>query len=193
MNIVERIKKILLNPKEEWLVIKGEAASVQALFTQYAIMLAAIPAFAGLVGFSLFGYGYGIKLPFGSSIRWAILTYILSLISTYALGFIIDALAPTFGSVKDLVASMKVAVYSSTAAWVGGLFNLIPVLSFVSFLAGIYTLVLLYFGLKAVKDVPEEKMIGYFIAVVVVAIVIYMIVGAITSGVFLTGRAFSGM
>jgi len=191
MNIVERVKKILMNPKEEWEVVKGEATTVQDLFTQYAAILAAIPAIAGLIGFSAFGYGFGVRLPIGSSFGWAIVTYILSLVSVYIVGFIIDALAPTFGSNKDLVASMKVSIYASTAAWVGGLFNLIPFLSFVSFIAGIYTLVLMYFGLRIVKDVPEDKMVGYFITVVVVSIVVYVIIGAITSGMFLTGMAIS--
>jgi Yip1 domain len=193
MNIVERVKTILVNPKEEWQVIKDEASTIQELFTQYAIILAAIPAIAGFIGFSVFGYGFGINLPISSGFGWAILTYILSLIGAFVVGFIIDSFAPTFGSTKDLTASMKVAVYASTASWVGGLFSLIPFLSFVSFVAGIYTLVLMYFGLKIIKDVPEDKMVGYFITVVVVAIVVYMIIGAITSGVFLTGFAISAM
>jgi len=193
MNIVERVKSILLSPKEEWEVIKGEETTVQELFTQYAVILAAIPAIAGLIGFSAFGYGFGIRLPIGSSIGWAILTYVLSLIGTYVVGFIIDSFAPTFGSTKDLTASMKVAIYASTASWVGGIFNLIPFLSFISMLAGIYSLVLMYMGLKSIKDVPEEKMVGYFITVLVVTIVVYLIVGAITSGMFLTGIAISAM
>lgn len=193
MNIVERVKKILLSPKEEWEVIKAESSTVQDLFTQYAIILAALPAIAGLIGFSAFGYGFGIKLPLGTSFGWAIMTYILSLVGIFVVGYIIDAFAPTFGSNKDLISSMKVAVYSYTASWVGGLFNLIPLLSFVSLLASLYGLYLLYLGLKTVKDVPEDKILGYFITVLIVTIVVYLIIGAITSGMFLTGIAMSSM
>ena len=179
MNIVERVKKILLGPKEEWEVIKQESTTVQNLFTQYAVFLAAIPAIAGLIGFGGFGLG--------SSFNWAIVTYVLSLVATFALGYIIDAFAPTFGSTKDLTSSMKVSVYASTASWVGGIFNLIPSLSFVSFFAGIYTLFLMYWGLKSIKEVPEDKMVGFFITVIVVSIVLSMIIGAITSGMVFSG------
>jgi len=193
MNIIDRVKNILLTPKTEWILIKEESITVQELFTKYAMLLAAIPAIAGLIGFSAFGYGFGFRLPIGSSLGWAVVTYVLSLVSAYVVGFIIDALSPTFGSTKNLIDSMKVSVYASTASWVGGLFNLIPFLSFISFLAGIYSLFLLYMGLKIVKDVPEEKMIGYFITVVIVSIIVYLIVGAITSGMFLSGLAISAI
>ena len=185
MNVVERVKKILLSPKEEWEVIKQETTTVKNLFTQYAVILAAIPAVAGLIGFRGFGMG--------SSFNWAIVTYVLSLVSAFALGYIIDVLAPTFGTTKDITSSMKVSVYASTASWVGGIFNLIPFLSFVSFFAGVYTLFLMYWGLKSIKEVPEDKMVGYFITVIVVSIVISLIIGAITSGMFLTGMALSGV
>ena len=49
----------------------------------------------------------------------------------------------------------------------------------------------MYFGLKIVKDVPDDKLLGYFITVVVVSIVVQIIIGAITSGMFLTGIALS--
>jgi hypothetical protein len=188
MNIIERVKNILLNPKYEWEVIKDEVTTIQELFTSYAVILAAIPAAAGWIGYSFSGW-----LPVGSSFGWAIVTYILSLAGAFLVGYIIDAFAATFGSTKDLTASMKVSVYASTASWVGGIFNLFGFLSFLSLIAGIYTLVLMYFGLKIVKNVPDDKATGYFITVVVVSIVIYLIIGSITSALFLTSYAVSGM
>ena len=110
------------------------------------------------------------------------------LVSVYVLGWIIDALAPSFGSTKDLIASLKVAVYSYTAAWVGGIFHILPYLSFLAALISIYSLVLLYMGLKRVKTVPDDKMIGYFVVIIVVAIILYFIIGAIIAAV-----AFSGL
>src|SRR5512135_949155 len=176
MNLVDRAKSILLSPNTEWDVIHSESSTVSELFTKYAVILAAIPAIAGFIGYSLIGVSLGgfgsIKLGVGTALTWAILTYILSLVSVYVLGWIIDALAPSFGSSKDLVASMKVAVYSYTASWVGGIFLIIPSLSIIAALAGIYSLVLMYLGLKKVKMVPDDKMIGYFVVIIIVALVL---------------------
>ncbi len=188
MDIISRAKGILLNPKSEWETVKNESATVQELFTKYAVILAAIPAVAGFIGFSVFGMNIGLgsfRMPVGPGIGHAVLSYILGLAGVYLVGYIIDWLAPTFGTQKDLVQSMKVAVYSSTASWVGGIFKIIPVLGFITMLAGIYGLYLLYTGLRTVKEVPQDRMIGYFIAIIVVTIVVYMVIGAITSSVFI--------
>ncbi len=187
MDIFTRAKEILLNPKSEWETVKTESTSLQDLFTKYAIILAAIPAVAGFIGYSVFGMNMGIasfRMPIGTGFGHAVFSYILGLIGVYIIGYVIDFLAPTFGSTKDLVQSMKVSVYSATASWVGGIFKIIPALSILTLLAGLYGLYLLYLGLRTVKDVPQEKMIGYFISVIIITIVIYMIVGAITTSIF---------
>ena len=194
MNLVDRVKNLILAPAKEWEVIKGESWTVADLFTKYAIILAGIPAIAGLIGYSLFGFSYGFgsfKLPIGTSITWAVLTYILSLVGVFVLGFIIDALAPSFGSTKDLVASLKVAVFSSTPGWVAGIINIFPSLSWIAAIASIYGLVLLYMGLQIVKVVPKEKMMGYFVVILIVAILVYVVIAAIIGGIVFSGYAFS--
>jgi hypothetical protein len=194
MNLVDRVKNLLLSPAKEWEVIKAEAWTTAELFTKYAIILAAIPAVAGLLGYSFFGLSYGlgsIKLGVGTSLTWAILTYALSLVGVFVLAFIIDALAPSFGSTKDMISSLKVAVFSSTAGWVAGMLNILPALSILVVIASIYGLVLLYMGLERVKSVPKDKMVGYFVVVLIAAILVYVVVGAIVSAVAFSGSLLS--
>ena len=92
MNLVERVKNILLSPTTEWETIKKEDHMISDLFTQYALKLAAIPALAGLIGFTLFGYSYGFgsyRPPFGANLKWAISMYVMSIIGVYILAFIV--------------------------------------------------------------------------------------------------------
>src|SRR3954471_19530274 len=98
MNIVERAKNILLQPKAEWPVIEMEPHTVQGLYTQYVMILVAIAPIATFIGYSLVGIGgFGInyRVPIGAGIASAVLSYLLSLASVYVLALIIDALAPT--------------------------------------------------------------------------------------------------
>jgi Yip1 domain len=196
MNLVDRAKNILLSPNTEWDIIRNESPTPSELFTGYAVILAAIPAVAGFIGYSLIGISLGgfgnIRLPIGTAITWTILTYILSLVGVYVLGLIIDALAPSFGSLKDLNSSLKISVYAYTATWVAGIFQIIPSLSFLTALASIYSLVLLYMGLKKVKLVPEDKMVGYFVVTIVVALVLYFVIGAIISSIVFRGYYTGG-
>ena len=60
MNLVERAKKIILQPKTEWVVIEQESIQPAQLVSSYLIPLALIPAIASFIG-----YGFiGIEVPF---------------------------------------------------------------------------------------------------------------------------------
>jgi hypothetical protein len=188
MNLVERAKNIMFNPKQEWEVVKAESITTSDLYTKYAIILAAIPAVAGFIGYTVFGISWGfgtIKLPVSTALTWAIITYVTTLVGAVILSFIVDALAPSFGSTKDMVASTKVVVFGYTPAWVAGIFYLFPTLGVIAALAGIYGLVLMYMGLQKVKDVPQDKMVGYFVVIIIVAILVYFVMGLIVSSVAL--------
>jgi hypothetical protein len=89
MNLVDRVKNILFSPAVEWEKIKGETYTLSDLFLNYAMILAAIPAIAALIGFSLIGVSYGpgtFRMPLGSGIIYGILSYVSSLIGVCIAG-----------------------------------------------------------------------------------------------------------
>jgi hypothetical protein len=191
MNLVERAKNILLTPAKEWDVIKGESLTIADMFTKYAMILAAIPAIAGFIGYVVIGVSFGFgtfRMPIGTALVWAILTYILSLGGVFLLAFIIDTLAPTFGCAKDMVAAVKIVVFAYTAAWVAGIISIIPALAILVSLASLYSLFLMYMGMQKIKAPAKDKMVGYFVVTIVAAIVVFMLIGFIVSRV-----AFGGM
>jgi hypothetical protein len=188
MNLVARVQAILLKPDAEWAKIKDEPTTIQQLFTQYAVILAAIPPVAQFLGWALIG---GFRIPYagGSWITraflYAVFSYLLSLATVYALGFIINAFAPNFSSTQSLPLAMKMAVYSMTPVWIMGIFNLIPRLGILGILGSLYGLYLLYLGFaKPLMGTPKEKVTGYFVVSVVVVIVLMAVVGLILGAVF---------
>ena len=84
-------------------------------------------------------------------------------------------------STKDSMKALKVAAYSSTAAWLAGIFTLIPSLSILGLL-GLYSLYLLYLGLPALMKAPQEKAMGYTVVVILCAIVLFVVVGYVAGG-----------
>lgn len=177
-SLVSRVKYILTRPKFEWPVIDAESATIKGLFTSYAVILAAIPAVSTIVGQIAFGHR-GLVGP----VLAGALSYVLSLLSVYVLGLIIDALAPTFGGTKNPVKAMQVAVYSMTAAWVAGVLNIIPTLGWLAGLIGLYGFYLMYLGLPVLMKTAADKALGYTIVVVVAAIILNAIVFAIVGAV----------
>lgn len=196
MNLFERAKNILITPKTEWEVIKNEQTSVSDLFTKYVLILALIPAVAGFIGQSLVGISLGpfgsYKMPVGRGLLYLVLYYAMTVGAVYLLAFIVDALAPSFGAKKDMLASLKVVVYSYTAAWVAGIFQIVPLLGFLGIIGGLYGLFLLYLGLKIVKETPQDKLVGYFIVVIIVSIVVYFVIGMIVGAIAFGGMMMDG-
>ena len=185
MNLVDRVKNILLQPKQEWAVIETEATDTKTLYTTYAMILAAIPAVAGFIGGSIIGYsafGISVRVPIVQGIAGMIVGYVLSLGGVYVLALIIDALAPNFGGTKNMNQALKLAVYTATASWLAGIFSMVPGLRILGLL-GLYSLYLLYTGLPLLMKSPEDKSMTYTIVIVVCALVISIVIGAVSAGI----------
>jgi Yip1 domain len=181
-SLITRVKNLLLQPKNEWDVIDGEPSDVAGLYKNYIMILAAIPPLATMIhglafGHSLFGINYRPSIM--GAIGTAITTYIFSLIGVFVLGLVINALAPSFGAEKNSGQAFKVAAYTGTASWVAGIFGLLPGLGWLVIL-GLYSLYLLYLGLPKLMKVPEDKAVAYTVVSVIVAAVLFLVVGAVT-------------
>lgn len=185
MILVDRVKNILLQPKQEWVVIDTETTDTKTLYTTYAMLLAAIPAVAGFIGGSIIGYGaFGVsfRVPIVQGIAGMVISYALALGGVYVLALIIDALAVNFGGTKNMNQALKLAIYSATASWLAGIFSMVPGLGILGLL-GLYSLYLLYTGLPVLMKAPDDKALTYTIVIVVCAIVIAVVIGAISASV----------
>lgn len=183
-SLVARVKGIIMQPKSEWHVIDGEATSVGQIFMGYVVPLSAIPPIAAFIGMAVFGVGIPLigtfRVPVGMALESAITRYILGLVAVYVMALIIDALAPTFGGQKSQVQALKVAAYSSTAAWLAGIFAIIPMLAWLGILA-LYSLYLLFVGLPIVMKSPTEKALGYTVVVIICEIVLFVVIASVAS------------
>jgi len=187
MDIVGRVKGILLNPKAEWPKIESEPGDAGFLFPNYVMILAAIGPVCRFLGGWLIGYG-GIHIGFISGLIRAIIVYVLSLAMVFVMAYIIDFLAGTFNARRDFNNAMRVSSYAPTASWLVGVFGLIPVLGFLAIL-GLYSIYLLHTGIAALMRPPADKAVIYTIAVIVCLIVLWVVVGGILFALFGAGLA----
>ncbi len=189
MSLVARAQNIIMKPKEEWPVIAAETADTGKIVTGYVIPLALLPAVGMLLGNGFLGFG------FKWGIAWAIVAAVGSVLSTLITAFVVDALAPSFGSEKDLARSMQLVAYSNTPAWVAGILNIIPFLGFITWIASLYGIYILYLGLGPIKKTPADKAIVYMIVALVATMVLngifYVVLGGIVVTAFV-GAAVTG-
>lgn len=183
MNLADRVKNILLQPQSEWQVIEPEQTDPQSLYTGYIMILALIPAVAGLIGTTFMVSFMGGRIGMGFVIGAAIMQYVLSLVMVFVVAFIADLLAPSFDGQKNLNQALKLTAYAMTAAWVAGVFTIIPMLGWLlSLLGALYALYLFYLGAPLLMKVPAAKTVGYTLVVVLAAIVVGFIIGMINAG-----------
>jgi hypothetical protein len=180
MSIVDRAKNICLTPNTEWPVIAGETTQTGSLITGYVLPLAAIGAVAGFIGQSIIGLPFVGRVSMAAGLTGAVLAVVMAVVGCLIVGFVINALAPTFGGQKDQTQALKVAVYSYTPAWIMAVLNILPMLGILAILGGLYGIYLLYLGLPKLMKCPEDKAIGYTAVTVICAIVISIVLGMVT-------------
>ena len=180
IELTHRVKGILLKPREEWIKIKGEFFPLRSqLFSSYVLILAALPPVTGFLANLLYG---GFRKPYsgwswnvaGKNFLFSIIIYIISLIIVYAIGKIINVLAPIFSSRRNNLNSLKLAVYSMTPYWMGGILYLVPRTGWIlRNIVALYGICILYSGFAAsLMDTPREKVLKYLIVSCILAMVL---------------------
>ena len=189
MDIVQRVQAILLTPKAEWAKIKAESTTAAELFRSYVLILAAIPAGFQFLGNIMVGRRLPLvgvyRWPVGRAFGYAVLSYVLALLGVYVFALIVNQLAPTFASAKNMTRALKLAAYSMTPGWLAGVLYIVPGLWALSLLASLYGLYLLYLGFDTpMMETPKDKIPGYMVVSVIVVVVLSVVVGWIARGAF---------
>lgn len=195
--LIARVKNILLTPKTEWPVIAAEPDTVAGLYTNYIVILAAIPAVVAFLTYSVIGISVPFvgttRLGLGFGLGQLVVSYVVGLGVCYLMMLIVDALAPTFGGEKNQVQALKSVAYSSTAGWVVSVLGLLGPLAWIAILAGaIYGIYLLYIGLPSTMKCPPEKAGGYAAVTIIIGIVLKLVLGAVLVAVTGLNGAMSG-
>lgn len=163
----------MLTPNTEWSVINGENETPTSLLTKYVLPLLLIGATAAFIGYGFVGVdAFFFKIK---GIKWgawfAIRQLLSGLIGYFVATYVIDALAPSFSSEKNLGKSAQLVAYASTPSWVVAIFMILPMLSLIGIL-GLYGIYLFYVGLPVMKKTPEDKRVGYMIIAALVIIIV---------------------
>ena len=183
-SLIARVKALLLSPKTEWPVIAAEPTDIGTVYRNYLVWLAAIPAIAAFIGFSLIGIGgFGVtfRVPFFSGLVNAVVGLVLTLAMCYVLALIVNALAPTFKGEKNLVNAFKLVAYGSTASMVAGIAYLMPALSIIALVGALYTIYLIYVGLPVLMKCPQDKAMPYTVVLILCGIVAGIVLGVVSA------------
>jgi hypothetical protein len=174
MDLVNRVRYILVSPVSEWRVIDAEPDPPSDILKNYVANLAAIPAVCAFIGTSIVGVA-GYRTGLFTGLAGVIVHYVLAIAGVFVVAFVINALAPMFGGQKDFNRAFKVAAYAPTAAWVAGAFTLLPILSVLA-IFGVYSVYLFFLGLPMLMQTRTDSSVAYVLVVLVRAIIVWTVV-----------------
>ncbi|HVP39352.1 MAG TPA: Yip1 family protein [Candidatus Saccharimonadales bacterium] len=193
MNLVDRAVKMLTTPKTEWDAVVAEPAASQQILVGYVVPMTLLAHLAAFIGSAFVGAMFSAFLGLHRTLTFwlasAVLGWLMSLVLVYVEAAVVNALAPTFGSTKSSLNAFKLVVFASTAAWVGGLLAIIPILGWLGALAGaVYSIYLFYLGLPKLMATPPDKVVAYMLVAALVIIVLWclasFLVGAVATAMF---------
>jgi Yip1 domain len=211
-SLIARVRGLLLEPKNELPKTIAEPGDFKSLLPYVAVLLS-VGALAQFISAGIIGEYVAPQVVFGMKIGggWfrepmhslvvTVLQIGLGIGSWWFFGFILSALAPSFGARKDENAALKVAAWSTTPMWVArvtAILGSVPYLNWLSGLAGlaalVYSVLIGMWALPLLMGTPETKAPGHIlgamaITVAVTALVWFLVFGLLIASIFATGSA----
>lgn len=190
MNLIDRLKNILVSPKTEWDVINAESATPQSLLMTFVLPLAIVSAIGPILSGFLFAGVLGLTF----FLITAVIVFVSTILGYYISIYIVDSLATSFGSEKDLNKSAQLVAYSATPSYVAGLLSFIPVVGgLLKFAAWIYSVYIMYLGIEPLKKTPEDKKVIYLLVAFLIMIGVTLVIGAILGAILFATIGFGAM
>ena len=158
-HVIDRAKNMITQPAKEWDVISMETPNQSHIITGYVLVLAGAAAIAAFIGYGFIGFNSGFLGIRIAGVDWgiyqALAVLIGAVIGVYICAMVIDALAPSFDSEKNMGRSVQLVAYSYTPAWIGGLLAIYPPIAFGRLIWLVWTLYNVPRNSKTQKDKPR--------------------------------------
>lgn len=164
--IFAKAKKVVTDPVAAWGEIKSESSTIESIYKEYLIYLAAIPALAAFIGNLLFHFSLF------SNLLHSVVGFALRLAGVYVAALIIEWLAPKFEGGGSRTEAFKLAAYSTTPALLAGALLVIPALAPIVGLLSLYVIYVFWLGIEPTVRVPDNKRVPFVLSLVGCFIVI---------------------
>ncbi len=190
MKIVNRIKKLITSPGDEWVVIADENHDISYITKNYLLILILIPVVALVIGWEFVGktetfqHLKTITSGWDIGLQKALIYLFTSVITIFTSTYIINKIAPVFRVERNFNHVFRLIVYSWTPILLAGIFYLLPALSFMFFPGLLFSFVLIYYGLDPLMKPPAPAKTVYFTAIVAVVICCFALTHLIIKAFF---------
>ena len=170
---LNRVRNIILRPRQEWSVIKTEQSSHYQILFRYVAILTLLPIFA--VTYPVFRdfLTYSKEsLIYRSAATYSLLVgagwYVLNLVNVFIIGALFQGLFPVFAATDDKVRGLKISAYAATPLWIAISLTIIPYVLFdwLALVALFHSIYLMYLAVTILMDIPKKRAAWYTVVTV---------------------------
>lgn len=181
--IIERVRGVLAEPKREFVTILKEDQRKTRLFLNYVLPLLVLYAITTYIGNVLFG-AVTIRQGSGIVIKSIIHGMLVQIATLYIGGIIINEVLPLFHVPKNGRKTFALLAYTLTPIYISMILaGLLPGLSKLIYLLGLYSILLFWFGAESLIEMPQERRQLFvplsFLMIILLYLAIRVVLGAI--------------
>lgn len=182
LHTIKRLKNLITQPIKEWAEIEKEKYSIKEIIYRFAFPIILFASITTYLGGSVIVELHSTQV----SIIKALITFLSFSLSIYISAVVLNQLLPKFNTEKNLNSLLIVMIYAfSIFIITSGIADLHSYLNYINIL-GIYSLVLLWIGIKLVIKISADKVAGFAIIAFLFTIIIYTLINFVLSLFFLT-------
>ena len=175
--LVDKVRKIVLNPKNFWKSQKEKDEGLAILLGNYFFPILLIVVFVVFLGEFFRSAHFYVVFALLKAVR----EFILFTIAFFVLVYFTNVLIKTFGGEKDIRAVRQIVTYSLTpmllVSMVTGLFPFFYPLD----ILGVYSFYIFWTGGKELLHLPEQKWDSYLLLTIIVDFLIFGFLSIILS------------
>ena len=148
-------------------MISDEQTTYRGVIFGYVGIMASLPPAAAVAGRIIFDRNIpdtALASSISSLVLTNVLWYCMYILNVMMVGAIISVVVTAPGSRWNGLQGLKIAAYSFTPLFIAGFISVFPKMGWILKVAIIYSICLLYLGIKGLAAMEGKRAIGYTIA-----------------------------
>lgn len=184
-SLINRLKLVILSPKECWQTIASENESPKSILTHLIIPLVVVGALCSIVGLQVFGITMG---PLGTwrppLVAFTLSTVVMSalqIVSLYIGAFLVQKLAPLFQGSASPTQAFSLVAHAALPGLFASVLTIYPPLGLLGAVLAIISLYTLFQGISKMTTISENKRLPFIAALIVSMILVSLVLGGLSN------------
>jgi len=184
-SLINRLKLVILSPKECWNTIATENESQASILTRTVIPVLAAGVICTIVGLQIFGVSMGElgtwRPPLVSFTLSTLVMSVFQVLFLYIGAFLVQKLAPLFQGQASSSQAFSLIAHAALPGLFASVLTIYPPLGILGVVLGIVSLYALYQGVSKMTTVAENKRLAFTASLIASMILVSLAMGVLST------------